>query len=325
MCSGGAERECSLALCLGLHPRSTRQLSGARTSKSASSYSDFVCEERAARFCEQEQGYWTEVLPFSVICMLLGIRLSPMGVVPQRYRQPRIIVDYSFSIVNRETVRMVLPEAMRFGRALHRVMTKFVHADRRFGPCKLAKIDVADGFYRMWVQTVNIPKVDVILPNNGGALLAAFPLTLPMGWIASPPYFTTMTETACNLVNAAVKSDSPGLPHQLKAAAATPPENVSSPRWTDSWTATQSAFDRQAFASATLSAADVYVDNSLLMAQTQPYQTRLVRLTLNAIDQVLCPLERDDLCHRKARVCEKAESRGRQLLERAENNLGVEH
>ena len=255
-----------------------------------------MCEE-LLDFCEQ--GYWT-VLPFSAICDLPDLRLSPLGVVPQRDRRPRLIVDYSFSQVNQETVRMAPPEAMQFGRALQRVLTNIVHADAQFGPCKLAKIDIADGFYRMWERSVDIPKLGVILPNNGGPLLVAFPLALPMGWVESPPYFTTMTETACDLANAAVKSNSLGLPHRLKAAAATPPTTGLSPRWPgDDWATTQEAFDRRAVAGAPLSAADVYVDDFLLMAQTKRHQQRLLRLTLNAIDQVLRPLELRDSCHRK--------------------------
>ena len=77
------------------------------------------------------------------------------------------------------------PEAMQFGRALQRVMTNIVRVDPQYGPCKLAKIGIADGFYRMWVRIADIIKLGVILPcSHGDPPLVAFPLVLPIppGW-----------------------------------------------------------------------------------------------------------------------------------------------
>ena len=103
--------------------------------KSARDHTEFVCEE-LVDFCRQ--GYWT-VLPLSAVEHWPSLRLSPLGVVPQRERRPRLIVDYIFSGVNGDTVRMAPKEAMQFGRALQRVLTQVVHADPRYGPPKLAK------------------------------------------------------------------------------------------------------------------------------------------------------------------------------------------
>ena len=66
----------------------------------------------------------------------------------------------------------------------------------------MAKIDIADGFYRVWLQIADIPQLGVALPTTpGGDPLVAFPLALPMGWVESPPYFTSLTETSCGLAN----------------------------------------------------------------------------------------------------------------------------
>lgn len=121
--------------------------------------------------------------------------------VPQRDRRPRLIVDYTFSSVNADTVPIAPKESMQFGRALNPVMEKVVKADPRYGPVHLAKIDIADGFlYRLWLQVADIPKLGVVLPTSPGQpTLVAFPLALPMGWIESPPFFTALTETACDL------------------------------------------------------------------------------------------------------------------------------
>jgi hypothetical protein len=101
--------------------------------------------------------------------------------------------------VNAETVQLAPPEAIQFGRALHRV--RIVAADERYGPAVyLAKIDLAHGFYGVWGQSRDIPKLGVVLPTlPDQPQLIAFPLTLPTGWVESPPYFTVLTETTCDL------------------------------------------------------------------------------------------------------------------------------
>lgn len=82
--------------------------------KSARDHAAFVFQE-IQDFCTQ--GFWT-VLPLSTALTLPNVRVSPLGVVPQRDRRPRLIVDYSYSGVNHETVRLAPPEAMQFGRTL---------------------------------------------------------------------------------------------------------------------------------------------------------------------------------------------------------------
>ena len=102
--------------------------------------------------------------------------MSPLGVVPQRDRRPRLIVDYTYSGVNEDTLQWAPREAMQFGRALQRVVTTLVHADARYGPAYMSKIDVADGFYRVWVQYQDVPKLGVILPTSPNSVpLIAFP------------------------------------------------------------------------------------------------------------------------------------------------------
>lgn len=84
--------------------------------KSAKDAAEFVCEEML-KFCAQ--GFWT-VPPLHIALTLHHLRLSPLGVVPQRDRRPRLIVDYTFSKVNKEIARLAPPEAMQFGKTLQR-------------------------------------------------------------------------------------------------------------------------------------------------------------------------------------------------------------
>lgn len=67
---------------------------------------------------------------------------------------------------------------MQFGRALQRVFSTMVHADPRYGPVQMAKIDVADGFYGVWVQISDVPKLGVILPTQPGK-----PPSSPSHWL----------------------------------------------------------------------------------------------------------------------------------------------
>ena len=81
------------------------------------------------------QGYWI-VLPYEDARSLAGLRVSPLGVVPQHDRRPRLIVDYTFSGVNKDTLQWAPREAMQFGRALQRVFSTLVHAHPRYGDRK---------------------------------------------------------------------------------------------------------------------------------------------------------------------------------------------
>ena len=211
-------------------------------------------------------------------------------------------MDYSFSDVNSETVLLAPAEAMQFGKALQRVMTRVVQAEPRYGHVHLAKIDIADGFYRVWLQTADVPKLGVVLPTSPGQpYLIAFPLTLPMGWVESPPYFTTLTETACDLANMHLRTRATkrvrSTAHRLEVVAATPPPDAVEAQGKDGPTRImehRAPLDRPPVA-----AVDVYVDDFLLMAQTEAQRREVMRASLHAIDAVFRPLSPADPAHRK--------------------------
>lgn len=148
---GGGAKQRAVAIARGPH-------------KSAHDHREVVSQE-IHDFCQQ--GYWV-VLPYNEVRDWPDLRVSPLGVVPQRDRRPRLIVDYTFSSVNADTVPLAPKESMQFGRALNQVMEKIVKADHLYGPVHLAKIDIADGFYRVWLQVADIPKLGVVLPTSPG-------------------------------------------------------------------------------------------------------------------------------------------------------------
>ena len=93
--------------------------------KSAYEHQDFLRDEMAEMILRHQ---WI-VLPYEQVKDLPGLRLSPIGVVPQRTRRPRTIVDYSFHGVNDDTCRLAPGEAMRFGKAFQRLIESIVKAD----------------------------------------------------------------------------------------------------------------------------------------------------------------------------------------------------
>jgi hypothetical protein len=66
---------------------------------------------------------------------------------------------------------------------LWQILAAIVHFNPRLGPVYLSKVDIVDGFYRIWVKAANVPKLGVLLPNAPGQeRLIGFPVLLPMVW-----------------------------------------------------------------------------------------------------------------------------------------------
>ena len=152
--------------------------------QSAHGFSSFLRDEMADMV---RAGHWL-VLPASEVLHLPRLRLSPIGVVPQRDRRPRTIIDYSFYNINQDTVPLA-PPAMQFGRAFQRILQRLHWADPRHGPSFLSKLDMADAYMRVPLQLDSIPVLGALLPRfKQEAPLVAFPMVLPMGWVESPPH-----------------------------------------------------------------------------------------------------------------------------------------
>jgi hypothetical protein len=172
------------------------------------------------------KGQWT-LLPARLVLDELQLRLSPLGVVPQRDRRPRTISDYTFFGINHETVALSPSECMQFGKALWRILRHVKSANPHLGPVYMSKIDIADGFYRIWVRARDVPKLGVLFPSDDGEeYLIGFPLALPMGWTESPKIFTAATETVADLTNSNLQAAVPFGPHRLDAVSESPVPDV---------------------------------------------------------------------------------------------------
>jgi hypothetical protein len=234
------------------------------------------------------KGHWV-TLPYKVVAGYPGLRISPMGVVPQKERRPRTIVDYSYSDLNDDTWKKGPQHAMQFGKALWRVLQTIVYADPRAGPVYLFKLDVADGFYRVWVRPPDVLKLGVAFPvEPGEEPIVAFPLALPMGWVESPPYFCAITETITDLANERVRRGqlSTSRRHRLDEDADSRPAIEPPPEW---WEPTSGP------PMVPMANFDVYMDDFIGAAQGEKRLLEQYRRTLfEVVDSVLRPLEKSD-------------------------------
>jgi hypothetical protein len=189
---------------------------------------DFLCGEFVDMI---QKGQWI-LLPSKLLLNNRNLRLSPLGVVPQRDRRPRTICDYSFFLVNDGTIELCPEQSMQFGRALLRILQKIANSDPRLGLVYLSKIDIVDGFYRIAIRSNDVPKLAIMFPTaEGEEPLVGLPLFLPMGWKQSPPLFTAATETVADLANNKLTDMKPSVPHRLDLLSKTPIRFTPPPRW----------------------------------------------------------------------------------------------
>ena len=149
------------------------------------------------------KGFWI-LLPYDVITDKPGLRLLPLGVVPQDDRRPHLISDYSFWDLNDETLKLSPEGAMQFGTAPLRIEEHLMRANPKFGPVHMLKNDMSDGFYHIQITSSGSLKLAVILPADlipGQPQLVALPLVLPMGWTESPPWFCAFAETVAESIH----------------------------------------------------------------------------------------------------------------------------
>jgi hypothetical protein len=241
----------------------------------ATDFAKFIVEDM---FDYVQMGYWV-VLPYASVRHLPNLRLAPAGVVPQRERRPRPIMDYSFYNTNAACLPDAPLQAMQFGTALHRLLERLVYCNRTQGPPVLAKVDLADGYYRVPLSSAASLALAVLIPTDSPhdpTPLVALPLALPMGWAHSPPYFCAFTETVTDITNRASLSLHPKHPLLGQTQCTQEPvENSFHP----------TAVILGGNSVPPLAHADVYIDDFMLVAQ-RPYHLPLMNTLLHSLDKV---------------------------------------
>jgi len=238
------------AVARGPHPSASHQ------------HTSFLLEDM---FDYVRMGYWL-VLPYSAIRGHPQLKIAPSGIVPQHDRRPCLIMDYTFNDVNATSVQCAPHSSMQFGTALQRILQHIAYANKTFGPPLLAKINLADGYYRVPLSAHAALNLAVCLPPDGlDEPMLGIPLSLQMGWALSPPYFCAFTETCADLTNTQPQVH-PNHPHHH---AATP--QIATPM--------QTTFDPTAIfpynptpPTMSLQYTDVYIDDFMLVAQQPTHQ-----------------------------------------------------
>lgn len=262
--------------------------------QSAKANATFMRDEISAM---SDAGQWL-VAPYRCVRNLPGLRLSPSGVIPQRNRRGRPIIDYTFSGVNAATIS-VAPDSMQFGHADRRIVQTLHRADTRHGPVHLSKDDISDAFMRAWLGAHSVPILGALLPSHDDEEpLVGFPLVLPMGWIDSPPYLCAITETVADLTNARLAvNDLAQDAHRLDDVADTRPPDLPRPPRTargDRGLPPPHVRSRGPL-QAPVNRVDVFMDDFIQMSQSPKKDRRAVRRTLfECLDSVLRPLAPSD-------------------------------
>jgi hypothetical protein len=225
-----------------------------------------------------QKGYYT-ILPYHSICHYPHLKLSPAGVVPQRTRRPRPIMDYSFTTVNHHSLPIAPTNSMQMGFALQRILQTIAYANPAFGPPLLCKFDLSDGYYRVPLSPEATLELAVVIPGFARhKSLVALPLCLPMGWKNSPPYFCAFTESIADIANASIQCQTAWPPHPLEG----PSQNHSVPK---------QDFEAQVLHPPSpplrnpVAMVDIYVDDFIGIAQ-RPHLHTTLRVTLHAIDSI---------------------------------------
>jgi len=186
-------------------------------------------------------------------------------------------MDYTFSAVNQTSIPLFPKKAMQFGDTLQRLLQRLVYCNPIYGPPLIAKIDLADGYYRVPLSPrVALHLAVVIPPDICNTPLIAVPLSLPMGWSQSPPFFCAYTESIADLSNTPTNTTHP--PHPLLKSSQLPhhPQH--------------DAFHPSAVVlgtrdTAPLQYTDVYIDDFIAIAQP-PLHTSTLKSLLHSIDAV---------------------------------------
>ena len=111
------------------------------------------------------KGFFT-LLPWRLVEDPPGLCVSPLGIMPQRKRRPRLIADHSFHSINAETMQLAPDKAVQFGRALEWTLQKIRHTDPHHRPIFLSKADLADGFCQFGLALSGIGELGIAFPAH---------------------------------------------------------------------------------------------------------------------------------------------------------------
>ena len=118
--------------------------------------------------------------------------------------------------VNELTNQKVAPLAAmeQLGKVLPCIILTIALAPETDGPLLFCKINIKDGFWHMCVPAEHEHQFCYVLPptDDDVELMIVMPSALQMGWVSSPPFFCSATETARDCAEALWEMGAPALP-----------------------------------------------------------------------------------------------------------------
>ncbi len=143
-----------------------------------------------------------------------NLKVLPVALIPQTGQRGRIILDLSFPVyqdvngvvtitqesVNSTTVLTTPTEPVKeIGLMLPRLL-HYMRDTLRGLHILFCKLDISDGFWRLVIRDEDCFNFAYILPQRAGKpTRLVVPAAIQMGWVESPGFFCTVTESARDL------------------------------------------------------------------------------------------------------------------------------
>jgi hypothetical protein len=144
------------------------------------------------------------------------LKMSPFAMIPHKSKPFRGILDLSFILkmrdydllsVNDRTTRTAPPDSLdQLGHELARIICAVAEADEN-EKILFAKWDIKDGFWRLVCGEGAEYNFAYVMPQPPGEpIRIVIPTSLQMGWVESPGYFCTASETARDVADSYVRT-----------------------------------------------------------------------------------------------------------------------
>ena len=210
-----------------------------------------------------------------------------------------MISDYIYFDVNQQTLKIAPKEAMQFGCTLWWLLFCIHNANDLIGPVYILKVNLSDGFYRLWLHPKDTHQLAVLFPSRPNKPdLIGIPLANPMGWVLSPPNISACTETIADLQDPVAIQHTQATPHRLDVVSESDPKSTSSSTDTNSKpsiASTAIVLNATCAFWKPLCYWDICVDNFCSLSQGNKWQRCMVKQILfQALDKIFCPLDNND-------------------------------
>ena len=204
-------------------------------------------------------------------------------------------------------------EAMRFGKALYRVIDCILPAPPKLGPTFLSKADLADAYMLIWVRLEEIPSVAflVLKTTLDEEQLVGCHLLIPMGYVKSAAFFCATTETVKDQTLDTLPTLHTAPPHHLENLTDTKPPQTPAEEVAATLEANNNLEALSLHArDTTLAHVKIYLDDFISITKGGPTERRqMTRHLVHAIGELFRPNNKDNIA-REEPICLKKLRKG---------------